>query len=99
MFRQLIAAPPPKWRKASLEWRHTVPGVAVAMPKLQRLREIRESKYLSQRMLAEISGVSRPTIARLETSDEEARFATMWKLAKALDVEPGDLVGGTDASE
>ena len=63
------------------------------MPKLGRLREIRESKYLSQRMLAELSGVSRPTIARLEGGDEDARYVTMWKLAKALNVEPGELVG------
>jgi len=68
------------------------------MPKLGRLREIRKSKYLSQRMLAEKSGVSRPTIARLETSDEEARYTTMWKLAATLGVEPGELVGPADES-
>jgi len=77
----------------TLEWRHSVSGVAIAMPKLGRLREIRESKYLSQRMLAERSGVSRPTIARLEAGGEEARYNTMHKLAAALGVEPGELVG------
>jgi transcriptional regulator with XRE-family HTH domain len=44
-------------------------------------------------MLAERSGISRPTIARLERGDEEARFTTIWKLAAALGVEPGELVG------
>jgi transcriptional regulator with XRE-family HTH domain len=68
-------------------------GAMDTMPKLGRLRELRESKYLSQRMLAQRSGVSRPTIARLEGGDEEARYSTMWKLAEALGVEPGDLVG------
>ncbi len=71
-------------------------GAATAMPKLGRLREIRESKYLSQRMLAERSGVSRPTIARLEGGEEEARYTTLWKLAEALGVEPGELVGEQD---
>jgi len=66
------------------------------MPKLGRLKEIRESKYLSQRMLAQRSGVSRPTIARLEGGEEEPRYTTMWKLAEALGVEPGELVGPTD---
>jgi len=65
------------------------------MPKLGRLKEIRESKYLSQRMLAQRSGVSRPTIARLEGGEEDARYATLWKLAEALGVEPGELVGQT----
>ena len=36
---------------------------------------------------------ARMTIARLERGDEEARFTTIWKLAQALGVEPGDLTG------
>jgi transcriptional regulator with XRE-family HTH domain len=44
-------------------------------------------------MLAERSGVSRPTIARLERGDEEARFSTIHKLAAALGVEPSALTG------
>jgi len=65
------------------------------MPKLGHLKEIREAKYLSQRMLAQRSGVSRPTIARLEAG-EEARYTTVWKLAETLGVEPGELVGSVD---
>ena len=68
-------------------------GAAAAMPKLGRLKEIRKSKYLSQRMLAQRSGVSRPTIARLEGGKEEARYSTLWKLAETLGVEPDELVG------
>jgi transcriptional regulator with XRE-family HTH domain len=66
------------------------------MPKLGRLREIRESKYLSQAMLARLSGVSRPTIHRLETGSEEARYSTMHKLAEALGVAPGELASADD---
>src|SRR4051794_3653684 len=47
-------------------------------------------------MLAERSGVSRPTIARLERGDEEARASTSWKLAEALGVELRDLTGDTN---
>ena len=75
-----------------LEWGQSVAGAVTSMPKLGRLRAVRESKYLSQRMLAQRSGVSRPTIHRLENGTEEARYQTMWKLAEALGVEPGDLV-------
>ena len=71
-------------------------GAVAVMPKLGRLKEIRKSKYLSQRMLAQRSGVSRPTIARLEGGEEEARYSTLWKLAEALGVEPGELVGTPD---
>jgi transcriptional regulator with XRE-family HTH domain len=67
-------------------------GVISAMPKAERLRDVRISRYLSQRMLAERSGVSRATIARLERG-EEAHFETLWKLAEALGVEPGELAG------
>ncbi len=74
-------------------------GVTTTMPKLGRLKEVRESKYLSQRMLAQLAHVSRPTIARLERGDEGARYATMWKLAGALGVEPGNLVGVREAAE
>ena len=70
-----------------------MPGGTALMPKLGRLKAIRESRFLTQEMLAERSGVSRPSIARLERGDEEARFSTVWKLAKALGVEPDELVG------
>ena len=72
-------------------------GGTALVPKLGRLKAIRESKFLTQEMLAERSGVSRPTIARLERGDEEARFTTIRKLAAALDVEPIDLTGQADA--
>jgi predicted transcriptional regulator len=77
-------------------------GGATLMPTLGRLKAVRESKFLTQEMLAERSGVSRPNIARLERGDEEARFTTIWKLAVALDVEPGELVdraGSGDAPQ
>jgi transcriptional regulator with XRE-family HTH domain len=73
-------------------------GVA-RVPRLPNLKAIRESRFLTQEMLAARSRVSRPTIARLERGDEEARFTTMWKLAEALGVEPGDLTKTADPIE
>ena len=68
-------------------------GGSALVPKLGKLKAVRESKFLTQEMLSERSGVSRPTIARLERGDEEARFSTIWKLAQALGVEPDALTG------
>ncbi len=63
------------------------------MPQLRQLREIRERQFLTQKELADRSGVSRVTIARLEGAGEDARFSTVKKLAAALGVEPQELVG------
>lgn len=63
------------------------------MPKLGNLRNIRDAKFLSQRELAEKAGVSPTTINQLETGKAEAQPRTVRKLAEALGVEPGELVG------
>ena len=62
------------------------------MLKPTRLRELREWASLSQMELAERSGVSRATIADLELGKRGARPKTRRKLAKALGVEPWELV-------
>jgi transcriptional regulator with XRE-family HTH domain len=58
-----------------------------------RLRELRERASFSQMELSEISGVSRATIADLELGKRGARPRTRRRLAKALGVEPWELVG------
>jgi transcriptional regulator with XRE-family HTH domain len=60
--------------------------------KLSRLKVVRERKALTQEELARASGVSRPTIARIETGDTEPYPSTTRKLAQALGVDPGDLM-------
>ncbi len=60
---------------------------------LSRLKEERERSRLTQEELALISGVSRPTIAALETNpNRRATPETTRKLAKVLKVKPEDLV-------
>ncbi len=63
------------------------------MLKTTRLRELRERASFSQMELSERSGVSRATIADLELGKRGARPKTRRKLAKALGVEPWELVG------
>ncbi len=62
------------------------------MHKLGRLREERKQSRLTQEELARISGVDRVTIARLETGAARGKPETARKLAKALKVDPTDLV-------
>lgn len=52
-----------------------------------RIREIRESKGISQTELSERSGISRATIWKLETDDKAvAMTSTLLKIASALSV-------------
>ena len=52
-----------------------------------KIKEIREKKRMSQAELAEISGVSRATIIRIESADNVViNTKTLEKLASALDV-------------
>ena len=57
-----------------------------------RIREIRESKGVSQLELSEKSGVTRATLWRLESGENcEATTVTLTKIANALDVSVADL--------
>ena len=58
-----------------------------------KLRELREDRSLSTRELAEIAGVHKHTIIRLENEQGGAHPRTIRKLAEALGVEPRDLRG------
>jgi len=62
------------------------------MRRLGRLREVRESKFLSQQELAERAGMSRVAVTRLEGGLVTAQYATIRKLAEALGVEPSALL-------
>jgi transcriptional regulator with XRE-family HTH domain len=64
------------------------------------LRDLRRRRVLTMEELAEKAGVGRNTIWRLEHGVMGAQPRTIRKLAKALGVEPEDLVntGGEGAS-
>ncbi len=65
------------------------------MPNLngEKLRVLREERFLSHRELAKIAGVSPTTVLNLETNPETtAQRRTVRKLAEALGVEPRNLL-------
>lgn len=56
------------------------------------VREVRVSKGLSQKLLAQITGLPRNTIKRLEDcSTENPQLRTMAKIARALNVPVTDI--------
>jgi transcriptional regulator with XRE-family HTH domain len=59
---------------------------------IARLRELRRRRVLTLEELAQKAGVGRNTVWRLEHGLMGAQPRTIRKLAKALDVEPEELV-------
>jgi DNA-binding XRE family transcriptional regulator len=60
------------------------------------LRMLREQRALSQSDLAERSRVTQVTISRIENG-KAAHPGTVRKLAEALGVEPGELMGAAES--
>ena len=58
----------------------------------ERVRQLREERFLSMAELAERAGVSKNTLFRVETGNYSAIPRTVRKIAEALGVEPGKLV-------
>lgn len=65
--------------------------------RLARLRQVRELKLLTQQELAEITGIYRVTLSRLESGSAEAQISTVRKLTAALGVDVFALVGAANA--
>lgn len=59
---------------------------------MNRIREIRERRGLSQSQLAAAVGTTQPQINRLETGVRKLTVEWMQKIAQALDVHPEDLI-------
>ena len=59
---------------------------------MARLKELRRRRVLTLEELAQKAGVGRNTVWRLEHGLMGAQPRTIRKLAKALDVEPEELV-------
>jgi transcriptional regulator with XRE-family HTH domain len=58
----------------------------------KRIKEWRAKRKLSQRDLADLSGVSREYIARIELGQHDPTLSTLEKLAKALKVKVRHLI-------
>lgn len=59
----------------------------------ERLRKTRDRQGLSQRDLAERSGLTPAAISQLESGQREPTFSTIVRLAAALKTSPNDLMG------
>ena len=68
--------------------------IGAVMPRVdgEKLRQLREARFLSHRDLARKAGVSPTTILNLEAERVEAQRRTIRKLAQALEVDPAELV-------
>ena len=55
------------------------------------LKELRATQFLTQRELAEKSGVGVATIVRIEKGTHSPTFRTIKRLAAALGVEPSEI--------
>ena len=56
-----------------------------------RIKEIRQSKGMSLRMLADLSGTSKEPIINLETGRTDPKLSTLLALADALNVPLAEL--------
>jgi transcriptional regulator with XRE-family HTH domain len=56
------------------------------------LRELREARGLSQEALALSASVDRTFVSQIERAIRQPTLTTLWKLAKALDVQPSTLI-------
>ena len=60
------------------------------------LKKLRVLNALTQAELAQKAGLTLAAVARIERNEAEPRMTTLRKLAKALSVEPHELVRGED---
>lgn len=59
----------------------------------ENLKKVRTRRLLTQEELAERAGVSAATIVNVERNNQEPHFRTIRKVAKALGVDPAELLG------
>ncbi len=57
-----------------------------------KIKELREARGLSVRGLAREAGVSTETVYSVEHGKRQPSMKTLGKLARALEVDPGDLL-------
>ena len=57
-----------------------------------RLREVRDSKGLSQEALADAAGLHRTHVSLIERGHRSVRLETLERLAIALNVQPSELL-------
>lgn len=67
-------------------------GCGVFGEYMQKLRILRKGKGLTQKQLAELVGVERQTIIRLESGERKPTVALLIKLSRVFRCRPTDLL-------
>lgn len=57
-----------------------------------RLKNLRVRRALTQQEVADKAGIGKNTVSRIERNEGEPHMSTLRKLAKALNVQPRDLI-------
>ncbi len=70
--------------------------IAVLKNTGDRIREVRENKGLSQDRLAIEADIPKNQVGRIERHEINTTLLTLYKIAKALDVELRDLIYNQD---
>lgn len=85
----------PDWAQSLAESRQEI---ATDIAPLSKLSEMRLSRGLSQKQLAEISGCSQPQLARLERGRGNPSVGTLRRIASALGVQLESVVSAFEAT-
>lgn len=64
-----------------------------------RIRRVRETNGLNLHQLARLSGISAPALSLIETGKRDLRITTLYRIAGALRIRPGDLVDDRPAAD
>ncbi|MBU2602841.1 MAG: helix-turn-helix domain-containing protein [Actinobacteria bacterium] len=85
------------WADEDYEYHRGRPGVSrsreeTARHVAGRVRAQREKRHLTQQKLAELTGIRRPNIARIERGVHAASLETLERLAAALDTTVAELI-------
>lgn len=59
-----------------------------------RIKAVRESKGLSIRDLAELAGINKSQIVRIESGQSDPHYTTLLRIARALEVSVGEFADG-----
>lgn len=59
-----------------------------------RIKKIRESEGLSIRDLAELAGINKSQIVRIESGQSDPHYTTLLRIAQALGITVGDFADG-----
>ncbi len=75
----------------SIAYNNTMPKEEILLKLGHIIKYARNKKGLTQDQLAELSNVSKGTIASLECGTANLRFMNLYQLAKTLDIDMGVL--------